>query len=63
MKYILPILGIILTGCASDGPPSAKTIRDNAYCTRLYAPTSSDHEYCRYQKSVEKQSSAQSIKD
>lgn len=49
----LPIIVLLaaLAGCNS-APPSARTIADNAYCTRLYSPTSPEKTHCLYERSI-----------
>ncbi|MDX3926917.1 MAG: hypothetical protein QHC90_14075 [Shinella sp.] len=51
MRYPAIALLLVLAGC-NTAPPSAKTIADNQYCTRLYSPTSDEKIQCLYERSI-----------
>ena len=50
-SLLMMTFAVALSGCLG-GPPTEKQIRDNAYCTQRYAPGSSEHEYCNYERSI-----------
>ena len=50
MKYLSIALLALLGGCMT--PPSAQTVEDNAYCTRLYGAISDYKTQCLYERSI-----------